>query len=45
MEEIFAAVDAFNGELQASGVWVFAGGLMPAAFGDRGPVATVSTSR
>ena len=30
MEEMFAAVDAFNAELQATGVWVFAGGLQPA---------------
>lgn len=26
-QEIFAAVDAFNAELQASSAWVFAGGL------------------
>lgn len=30
MEEMFAAVEAFNAELQATGVWVFAGGLQPA---------------
>ena len=29
MQEVFAAVDAFNNELQASGSWVFAGGLEP----------------
>ena len=28
-EEMHAAVAAFNEELQSSGVWVFAGGLMP----------------
>jgi hypothetical protein len=27
ISEMFAAVDAFNADLQASGVWVFAGGL------------------
>jgi hypothetical protein len=27
MEQAFAAVDAFNQRLQASGAWVFAGGL------------------
>ena len=30
MPQIFKDVDAFNGELQASGAWVFAGGLHPA---------------
>lgn len=30
MQEAFAAVDAFNKELMASGAWVFAGGLQPA---------------
>jgi hypothetical protein len=30
MQEAFAAVDAFNQELMASGAWVFAGGLLPA---------------
>ncbi len=30
MQETFAAVDVFNAELQASGAWVFAGGLHPA---------------
>ena len=30
MQQIFKDVDAFNGELQASGAWVFAGGLHPA---------------
>jgi hypothetical protein len=29
MEQMFTAVDAFNQELQASGSWVFAGGLHP----------------
>jgi hypothetical protein len=29
MQQAFAAVDVFNGELQTAGVWVFAGGLMP----------------
>ncbi|MGD9955275.1 MAG: YciI family protein [Candidatus Nanopelagicales bacterium] len=29
MQAAFAAVAAFNEELQASGAWVFAGGLMP----------------
>lgn len=28
-EAVFKAVDEFNQELQASGVWVFAGGLNP----------------
>jgi hypothetical protein len=28
-EAIFAAVDAFNGEVKAAGAWVFAGGLEP----------------
>ena len=30
LQEMFAAVDAFNADLQASGVWVFAGGLQEA---------------
>ena len=30
MQQMFADVDAFNAELQESGVWVFAGGLHPA---------------
>lgn len=30
IQEMYAAVDAFNAELQASGAWVFAGGLHPA---------------
>ena len=30
MQQMFADVDAFNAELQASGAWVFAGGLHPA---------------
>jgi hypothetical protein len=29
MAKTFAAVDAFNEELKASGAWVFAGGLQP----------------
>ncbi|CAN5397162.1 YciI family protein [soil metagenome] len=29
MQEIFSAVDSFNGELKAEGSWVFAGGLHP----------------
>ena len=29
MQAAFQAVDAFNTELQASGAWVFAGGLHP----------------
>jgi len=29
MQAAFAAVDAFNAEVQAAGAWVFAGGLMP----------------
>jgi hypothetical protein len=29
MQEMFAAVDKFNAELQESGAWVFAGGLHP----------------
>lgn len=28
-EDLFAAVGAFNDEVQAAGAWVFAGGLMP----------------
>jgi hypothetical protein len=31
MQQMFKAVDEFNAELQASGVWVFAGGLQPAS--------------
>jgi hypothetical protein len=31
MQPIFAAVDAFNKELQAGGSWVFAGGLEDAS--------------
>jgi leucyl-tRNA synthetase len=30
IEQAYKAVDAFNGELQAHGAWVFAGGLFPA---------------
>ncbi|MDQ6615351.1 MAG: YciI family protein [Actinomycetota bacterium] len=30
MQETYKAVDVFNGELQARGAWVFAGGLHPA---------------
>ena len=29
LQEVFAAVDAFNTALQESGAWVFAGGLNP----------------
>ena len=29
LQQVFANVDAFNKELQASGSWVFAGGLEP----------------
>ena len=31
VQEMYAAVDQFNKELQASGSWVFAGGLNPAS--------------
>ena len=31
MEQSYKAVDVFNGEIQASGHWVFAGGLHPAS--------------
>jgi hypothetical protein len=31
MARAFAAVGAFNAEVQAAGAWVFAGGLMPAS--------------
>jgi len=31
MQQSFKAVDALNSELQSSGVWVFAGGLLPAS--------------
>ncbi len=30
MQQAFEQVDVFNAELQASGAWVFGGGLMPA---------------
>ena len=30
MQEMYAAVDVFNKEVQQSGAWVFAGGLEPA---------------
>ena len=30
LQKMFAAVDAFNAEVQKEGAWVFAGGLMPA---------------
>jgi hypothetical protein len=30
VQDMFDAVDKFNAELQASGAWVFAGGLHPA---------------
>jgi hypothetical protein len=29
MQKMYSQVDAFNAELQASGAWVFAGGLEP----------------
>lgn len=29
LQEMFAAVEAFNQKVQASGAWVFAGGLQP----------------
>lgn len=29
MQELFAAVEAFNTELREAGAWVFAGGLQP----------------
>ena len=35
MQQVFADVDAFNEEIQASGAWVFAGGLLPARHRDR----------
>jgi hypothetical protein len=31
IQEMYAAVDAFNKEVQASGAWVFGGGLNPAS--------------
>ena len=31
VQEMYAAVDSFNKEVQASGSWVFAGGLNPAS--------------
>lgn len=31
MQQMYADVDRFNGELQAEGAWVFAGGLHPPA--------------
>jgi hypothetical protein len=31
VDQMFAAVDSFNKELQATGSWVFAGGLNPAS--------------
>lgn len=31
IERMYAQVDAFNQEVQASGAWVFAGGLHPAS--------------
>jgi hypothetical protein len=39
MQAMYASVDAFNTELQASGGWVFAGGLYPPSS------ATVVTAR
>lgn len=38
IQRMYAQVDRFNEELQASGAWVFAGGLEPA------PTATVVTA-
>jgi hypothetical protein len=29
MQKVFEQVDAFNAEVQASGAWVFGGGLLP----------------
>lgn len=29
VQQIYADVDAFNGEVQAAGAWIFAGGLHP----------------
>lgn len=31
IEKLYAAVDAFNKDVQASGAWVFGGGLNPAS--------------
>jgi hypothetical protein len=31
IQEMYAAVDTFNKEVQASGAWVFAGGLNPSS--------------
>jgi hypothetical protein len=31
MEKMYSGVNAFNAEVQAAGVWVFAGGLEPAS--------------
>jgi hypothetical protein len=31
MQRAYQAVDAFNSELQAAGIWVFAGGLYPSS--------------
>ncbi|MDP2289630.1 MAG: YciI family protein [Actinomycetota bacterium] len=31
MQRMFAAVEAFNAEVQAAGAWVFAGGLQPSS--------------
>jgi hypothetical protein len=31
VQRMYAAVDAFNAELQSAGAWVFAGGLYPPA--------------
>lgn len=30
IQEMYAAVDAFNAEVKAAGAWIFAGGLFPA---------------
>jgi hypothetical protein len=39
MQQVYAAVDAFNAELTSAGAWVFAGGLHPPA------IATVVRAR
>ena len=48
MQQVFADVDKFNQEIQASGHWVFAGGLHPAdtatvVRADKGAGGEVST--
>ncbi len=37
MQVAFEQVDRFNTELQSTGTWVFAGGLMPASSATRRP--------